>query len=165
MPTRLALSCLLALLLAACAGQREDEAPSANADDANAVLFSAMQQVNKPYRYGGSSPQSGFDCSGLITYVYRESVGLALPRTVREMQAMAAPAVNRAQLQTGDLMIFATAGNKPDHAGIYVGEGRFVHAPSKGGKVRLETFAQDYWQHSFVTARRPLAGKHINQAF
>lgn len=143
------------LLLAGCASQRDTSVDPAKA---NEVTFSAMQQVGKPYRYGGSSPKTGFDCSGLVDYVYRQSVGMKLPRTVRELDAMHAPTIDKSGLQTGDLVIFATGwGSKPDHAGIYVGKGRFVHSPSTGGKVRLDKLADDYWRRSFLNGKRPLA--------
>jgi cell wall-associated NlpC family hydrolase len=154
MLTRL-FACLFLLLLAGCASQRD---ASVDPEKANEVTFSAMQQVGKPYRYGGSSPKTGFDCSGLVDYVYRQSVGIKLPRTVKALNAMHAPTIDKSDLQTGDLVIFATGwGSKPDHAGIYVGKGRFVHSPSTGGKVRLDKLGDDYWQRSFLNGKRPLA--------
>ncbi len=149
------LALLLPLLLASCASQHD---VAVNPAQANEVTFSAMQQVGKPYRYGGSSPQTGFDCSGLVNYVYHESAGIKLPRTVKALTSMPAPVVTKKELQTGDLVIFATRhGKQADHAGIFVGEGRFVHAPSSGGKVRLDTINDDYWQRSFLIGKRPLA--------
>jgi cell wall-associated NlpC family hydrolase len=152
-----ALTVLFLLLLSGCASQRD---LSVDPQQANAVVFSAMQQVGKPYRYGGDSPQTGFDCSGLVNYVFRSSVGINLPRSSRELKAMNAPTIDEDDVQTGDIVIFATGlGFTPDHAGIYVGNGRFVHSPSRGGKVRLDNLAADYWQRSFLTAKRPLAGR------
>lgn len=151
---------LFLLLLTGCASQHDSSGniPPVDSAKANEVMFSAMQQVGKPYRYGGSSPQNGFDCSGLINYVYRESVGLKLPRTVKELKTASAPSINREDLQTSDLVIFATKSNgTPDHAGIYVGKGRFVHAPSSGGKVRLDKLDDAYWQRSFLVGKRLLA--------
>jgi len=147
---------LLTLLLTGCSSQREIS--SANPEQANEVMFTAMQQVGKPYRYGGSSPNSGFDCSGLVNYVYRQSVGIKLPRTVRELNDLDSPQIDKSNLESGDLVIFATGwSKKADHAGIYVGKGRFVHAPSSGGKVRLDKMDDKYWQRSFITGKRPLA--------
>ena len=106
----------------------------------------------------GSTPDSGFDCSGLIQYVYRESADLDLPRTVAEMNQIDAPNIDEDSLQAGDLVIFATGRDRrPSHAGIYVGEGRFVHAPSGGGEVRMDFLSDKYWQHSYLKAKRPLA--------
>ena len=125
---------------------------------ANDILFSALGQVGIPYRYGGSTPDSGFDCSGLIQYVYAESANIQLPRTVAAMYQIDAPVVDEDKLQAGDLVIFATGwGGRPSHAGIYVGEGRFVHAPSTGGTVRMDYLSEDYWQRSYLNAKRPLA--------
>lgn len=125
------------------------------ADD---VLFRAIGLVGTPYRYGGNTPQSGFDCSGLIKFVYAESAGLQLPRTTTDMFRTKAPNVSRRQLQSGDVVFFATAGGRRvSHAGIYVGEGRFVHAPSSGGTVRLDSLDSPYWQKAYLNAKRFIA--------
>jgi cell wall-associated NlpC family hydrolase len=150
-----AIAILFLLLLTGCVSQHD---ASVNPAKANEVMFTAMQQVGKPYRYGGNSPTTGFDCSGLIDYVFNESISMKLPRTVKEFKALPVPVIDKKDLQSGDLIIFATGrGRKADHAGIYVGQGRFVHAPSSGGKVRLDKLNDDYWQHSFLTGKRPLA--------
>jgi cell wall-associated NlpC family hydrolase len=117
-----------------------------------------MNQVGVPYRYGGNSPASGFDCSGLVNYVYKESAGISLPRSVKEIRALSVPEPGRDALQSGDIVIFATGfSRKPDHAGIYVGKNRFVHAPSHGGKVRIDKLDDAYWNKHYLTAKRPLA--------
>jgi cell wall-associated NlpC family hydrolase len=159
------LNCLVltgALYLSGCSSQgpQKSEVPSPVdfSSQANEVLFNALGLVGTPYVYGGTSPVSGFDCSGLIQYVYRESADLALPRTVAEMNSHEAPNVSEDSLQSGDLVIFATGeGNSPSHAGIYVGDGRFVHAPSRGGQVRMDFLSDKYWQRSYLNAKRPLA--------
>lgn len=161
--TRVALS-LLCVLLTACSGrapvptsQPTYTPPSAGqyqggADD---VLFRALGLVGTPYRYGGNTPDGGFDCSGLIGYVYRDAAGISLPRSTRELSAMRVPAVQRNALQSGDLVFFATSGGRSvSHAGIYVGDGRFVHAPSTGGTVRLDSLDNSYWQRAYLDARR-----------
>ena len=164
-PARLA--CLVAaLFLGACSSRAPLPsspapaiAPSAQAED---VLFRALGLVGTPYRWGGNTPESGFDCSGLIGYVYRDAAGLQLPRSTREMSALPAPRVPRQQLGPGDLLFFATGGGRQvSHAGIYVGEGRFVHAPSSGGTVRLDSLADSYWQPRYLDARRVLAGERL----
>lgn len=149
--------------LAACAGRQApppsfDPAPpqvlSSHTED---VMFRALGLVGTPYRYGGNTPESGFDCSGLIGFVYRDAAGIQLPRSTREMVAQRTPRVASDALQTGDLVFFATGGARQvNHAGIYVGEGRFVHAPSSGGTVRLDRLEQAYWRNSFLEARRVL---------
>lgn len=123
-----------------------------NADD---VLFRALGLVGTPYRYGGNTPDGGFDCSGLIGYVYRDAAGIKLPRSTRELISMRAPTVGRDRLQSGDLVFFATnGGSQVSHAGIYVGDGRFVHAPSSGGTVRLDSLSNTYWQRTYLNAKR-----------
>ncbi len=121
------------------------------------VVTQALAMTGQPYRLGGMAP-GGFDCSGLIGYVYRGAAGIALPRTTREMNAMrSASPVRRDALQAGDLLFFATSGGRRvSHAAIYVGEGRFVHAPSSGGTVRLDSLSNSYWQKNYLNARRVL---------
>ena len=124
------------------------------ADD---VLFRALGLVGTPYRWGGNTPDSGFDCSGLISFVYRDAAGIALPRSTREMIVMRSPDVDQGHLQSGDLVFFATSGgSQVSHAGIYVGEGRFVHAPATGGTVKLDYLAKPYWQKAYLNAKRVL---------
>jgi cell wall-associated NlpC family hydrolase len=124
------------------------------ADD---VLIRALGLVGTPYRWGGNTPDSGFDCSGLIGYVYRDAAGIALPRSTREMIVMRAPDISRDALQSGDVVFFAThGGSQVSHAGIYVGEGRFVHAPATGGTVRLDYLSNTYWQKAYLNAKRVL---------
>jgi cell wall-associated NlpC family hydrolase len=143
---------LAVLLLAGCAG-----APARPpVDEANDVLFRAIGLVGTPYHWGGNTPTSGFDCSGLVGYVYRTTVGLVLPRTSRAMSEIDAPRVERKQLAAGDLLFFHGRGRHVDHVGIYVGNGRFVHAPNTGGKVRLDHLNTPYWEKHFLFARRPL---------
>ncbi len=162
-----------ALLLAACAGgpgQGKDayqpEVTGLGYDDsnvpaslkgaANDVLFQAISLVGTPYRYGGNSPESGFDCSGLITYVFQSSAGLKLPRSTRELIDIDAPRIDRDRLYPGDLVYFNPAGGRVSHIGIYVGERRFVHAPATGGTVRMENLDTPYWQKHYVEAKRVL---------
>ena len=122
----------------------------------NEVLMRAIGLVGTPYRYGGNTPEAGFDCSGLVGFVFRDAAGLALPRSTRELIDIPAPAVKRDELQPGDLVYFNPAGGRVSHIGIYVGEGRFVHAPSRGGTVRLDALGSEYWNRHFVGAKRVL---------
>jgi cell wall-associated NlpC family hydrolase len=122
-------------------------------EQANDVTVMAIGLVGTPYRYGGNTPASGFDCSGLISYVYQQRAGVVAPRTTGGLidwgTSIPAPS-----LRTGDLVVFAQNG-RANHAGIYVGEGRFVHAPSTGGTVRLDRLNSSYWAKQQVTYRRP----------
>lgn len=132
------------------------EPAAAQAMQANDVLMRAISLVGTPYVWGGNTPESGFDCSGLVNYVFRDMLDLRLPRTSRELSALSAPAVEAAWLATGDLVFFANGG-QVSHVGIYVGDGRFVHAPRTGGVVRLERLDGRYWQQRYAGARRVLA--------
>lgn len=111
----------------------------------------AHGMVGKPYRYGGNSP-SGFDCSGLVQYSYSRA-GLPVPRTT-ESQRQTSVAISSQSLRAGDLLFFDQEGRKSSHVGIYVGDGRFVHAPSSGKRVRIDQLDARYWQKHFAGARR-----------
>ena len=121
--------------------------------DAQGIALHALGLVGTVYRFGGNTPESGFDCSGLINYVIRLQTPLKPPRTVAQLKTwgMEVPPVSR---RTGDLILFGE-GLEPTHAGIYVGQGRFVHAPSTGGTVRLSHLEQAYWARMKVSYRRP----------
>lgn len=122
-------------------------------DQANDVTIYAISLVGTPYRYGGNTPDSGFDCSGLISYVYKSRANLPSPRTVASLVNWGQP-VPGSMVRTGDLVVFLRRGTAT-HAGIYVGEGRFVHAPSSGGEVRLDTLTSVYWSKQPFSFRRP----------
>jgi cell wall-associated NlpC family hydrolase len=117
------------------------------------ISIAAVGLVGVPYRYGGNNPKAGFDCSGLIAYVYNKSANIKLPRTIQEISNRG-QSVDSGPPAPGDLVFFNTTGTKYSHAGIYVGQGRFVHAPSAGGTVRLEYITAPYWAARFTEARR-----------
>lgn len=144
---------LLSVLLLACANSKRGQ--TAGSAAANAVSIHAIGLVGTPYRYGGNSPAGGFDCSGLVGYVFREAAGLKLPRTTNELADLSAKSVSSARLRVGDLVLFGRRG-RADHVGIYVGERRFVHAPSRGGTVRLDTLESEYWKQRVLGGKRPL---------
>ncbi|MFC4821488.1 C40 family peptidase [Dokdonella ginsengisoli] len=159
-PPRLPTLFAVALLLAACgSAPRRAEPPliagTPRADAANAVLFRAIALVGTPYRYGGNTPEGGFDCSGLVGYVFRDAAGVGLPRTSAQMSEVGSRKLAVDALQAGDLVFFA-AGRKVSHVGIYVGERRFVHAPNSGGTVRLDSLDGAWWRDNFVYGKRPL---------
>ncbi|NUS39797.1 MAG: C40 family peptidase [Lysobacter sp.] len=129
--------------------------PPADPAKANAVLMRALSLVGTPYRYGGNTPDGGFDCSGLVGYVYRDMLDLRLPRTARELAGWEGPRIPPERLVAADLVFFG-AGGQVSHVGIYVGEGRFVHAPSTGGTVRLDRLDGAYWRDHYTGARRVL---------
>jgi cell wall-associated NlpC family hydrolase len=160
---------IFAMLLSACGGKQQVRpAPPAGATQrhwpqvrpadpgsANAVLMRAIGLVGTPYTYGGNTPASGFDCSGLVAYVYRDMLDLRLPRTSRELAAIQGPRIAPEKLAAADLVFFGSKGSV-SHVGIYVGEGRFVHAPSTGGTVRLDTLDGPYWRDHYSGAKRVL---------
>ncbi|KRG62657.1 hypothetical protein ABB26_15340 [Stenotrophomonas humi] len=133
------------------------EAALANDADGKvqSVLRRAMTLLGTPYRWGGTSPDAGFDCSGLVGYVFRTALGIELPRVSREMASQASSELirDRSALAAGDLVFFGRRG-RVDHVGIYVGEGRFLHAPSTGKDVRTDTLLTGYWSDKFMQARR-----------
>jgi len=154
------LSALLALLLlGACgstSGVRSSSAPVPSRvtnEQASEVTVYAVGLVGTPYRYGGNTPDSGFDCSGLIGHVYKTRTGMTLPRSVAGLQHWG-QAMPTGEIRSGDLVFFGR-GEIPTHAGIYVGNGRFVHAPSTGGTVRLDQLSAKYWAAQRVAFRRP----------
>ncbi|ROU05123.1 C40 family peptidase [Lysobacter enzymogenes] len=165
-----ALALALCGLLAACGGGKQTvrrTPPPAqptrvwphvdpdNPEAANAVLMRAFSLVGTPYRYGGNTPEGGFDCSGLVNYVYRDMLALNLPRTSRDLAGYQGPRIDPLRLAAGDLVFFGSAGSVT-HVGIYVGEGRFVHAPSSGGTVRLDRLDGPYWRDHYSGAKRIL---------
>jgi len=169
---------LLALalgLLSGCAGLSEREtAPGESASEPQAllsdrtsdaipldlraddVLMQAMGLIGTPYRYGGTTPHRGFDCSGFTSYVFRQSLGLELPRTANDQFLGAGTPVEKSALTAGDLVFFRQGRGRIDHVGIYVGEGRFIHSPSRGGRVRIDALSAPHWTRSYKGAKRVL---------
>jgi cell wall-associated NlpC family hydrolase len=108
----------------------------------------AKSTIGTPYKWGGNSPQRGFDCSGLMTYVHRNAVGLKIPRTAAK-QRDNSRTINYAQLQPGDMLFFKT-GKKTNHVGVYIGNRKFIHAPSGGKRVKVASMDSSYWFKRFV---------------
>ena len=128
-------------------------------DRASDMVLTAMNFLGVPYRRGGNSAEQGFDCSGFTRHVFESSLGLLLPRRADE-QATTAGLLNikRNELKPGDLVFFNTLRRTFSHVGIYVGEGRFIHAPRPGGEVRVEDLGATYWSTRFTGARRADTG-------
>jgi cell wall-associated NlpC family hydrolase len=116
----------------------------------------ALGLIGVDYRFGGTSPERGLDCSGLVRYVFQQVTGVTLPRTSQEISRLGQK-IPVAELMPGDLVFFNTRRLQFSHVGIYLGEGRFVHSPRQGGEVEIVTLSKDYWQKHFDGARR-LAG-------
>lgn len=117
------------------------------------LVLNAMGMMGIPYVWGGSTPESGFDCSGFVQYVVKQALGIVLPRSSFD-QVKAGQAVDRNELQPGDLVFFNTMRAPNSHVGIYVGENRFIHAPSRGKTVEIGDINNVYWTHRFTGARR-----------
>lgn len=124
-------------------------------DAASDLVLSAMNFVGVPYRRGGETADQGFDCSGFTRYVFENSLGLVLPRRAdQQAREVGLLRVVREDLEPGDLVFFNTMRRAFSHVGIYVGEGRFIHAPRSGSEVRVEDMRQPYWSRRFNGARR-----------
>jgi cell wall-associated NlpC family hydrolase len=118
-----------------------------------APMAHAYQALGTRYRYGGSSPATGFDCSGLVTHVFEQAWGIALPRNARGQARVGKP-VTRIDLAPGDLVFYNTRNQPYSHVGIYLGDGRFIHAPRPGQRVRIESVESRYWKARYNGARR-----------
>jgi cell wall-associated NlpC family hydrolase len=166
---------LVSLLLCACATQgpaggsgeltpvlarpafpaSEAKAPSGAGD----LVIAAMTFLDHPYQAGGQSAETGFDCSGFTRHVFEQALGIELPRSVQEQAqaSMLRPVASREALQAGDLVFFNTQQRTYSHVGIYLGDGRFIHAPRTGAQIRTESIAVAYWSRRYTGARRALA--------
>ena len=120
---------------------------------ASELVVDAMGFLGVPYKRGGNTVETGFDCSGFVRAMYEQSIGLILPRRA-EQQAAATQNIDRSELKPGDLVFFNTMRRTFSHVGIYVGEGRFIHSPKPGAEVRVDSMSVRYWDNRFDGARR-----------
>jgi len=143
---------LVLMALAACTPFRaRSPGDPATANPGDAVLQAAQGRIGSPYKYGGAGPDA-FDCSGLVTYAHRQ-IGVAVPRTAAQQFAAATP-VKRGELRPGDLVFFRLESRNVSHVGIYAGDGRFVHAPQRGGHVRVASLEEELFRRSFAGGGR-----------
>ncbi len=166
------IACLLAFITLNAAGQntppadelgnflhekgllaRITEASNQVSSQASDLVVGAMGFLGVPYRRGGSSAETGFDCSGFVKSMYEQTVGLVLPRNAAQ-QAAATQKIERDELRPGDLVFFNTMRHAFSHVGIYVGNGKFIHSPKPGAEVRVEDMGGSYWAKRFDGARR-----------
>ncbi len=122
-------------------------------DRASELATQALAMLGINYRYGGNTPDSGLDCSGLVRYVFKEALGTDLPRTSAEISRVGEK-IGKDNLQPGDLVFYNTLRRSFSHVGIYLGDGKFIHSPSSGGQVRIESMDESYWKKRFSGARR-----------
>jgi cell wall-associated NlpC family hydrolase len=142
----------ISVLLASCATTPSRQYAVTD-DQMNELVMYAVSLADTPYRYGGKSSNSGFDCSGFVGHVYRHSLDISLPRTSREISRVGKP-ISRSELSPGDLVFYNTQHASFSHVGIYVGDGKFVHSPKSGDMVRTEQMDMRYWQTRYDGARR-----------
>jgi hypothetical protein len=174
--TRMVIFCLGTVVLVGCAGQDGSGNKRAGADWRNAydpigafaigpkyvaglgeidhpLATQALNQLGIRYRWGGKSPETGFDCSGLVVYSAQQSLGLKLPPRSDDI-AKFGDKINKKDLQVGDLVFFNTLGTRYSHVGVYLGQNKFVHAPTRGTVVRVEDMTLRYWTARYTGARR-----------
>ena len=147
--------CLLAAVLAACGSTPRSEARSSapvSESAADRAASHAAKMLGRPYHFGGASPSAGFDCSGLVQFSYRQA-GVSVPHNTEQQRRTSRP-VRLSDLRRGDLIFFDQEGKKNSHVGIYVGGGRFVHAPSSGKEVRSDRLDAPYWKKHLSETRR-----------
>jgi cell wall-associated NlpC family hydrolase len=133
--------------------QPPERGASDTGERAAQVAVAAMGFMGVPYRLGGNDGETGLDCSGFVRAVFQQTIGLTLPRRAEE-QARVGFEVSRDELRPGDLVFFNTTGAQFSHVGIFIGNGRFVHSPRSGARVRAENMASSYWGPRFTGARR-----------
>ena len=149
------LFCLMLLSLGACSSSppnRVVKSPAPDSHPQQTVLRTAHAALGQPYRYGGRQPGQGFDCSGLVYYTHKKA-GFILPRTSHD-QFVASSPVPRQALQPGDVVFFRITRRKISHVGIYIGDDRFIHAPSSGKRVTTASISDPYWAKRFVRGGR-----------
>ncbi|MDD2923719.1 C40 family peptidase [Rhodoferax sp.] len=130
-----------------------DQVRQSVSEKASDLVVAAIGFLGVPYRRGGNTAETGFDCSGFVRAIYQQTAGLLLPRRA-EQQAAATQKIDRADLQPGDLVFFNTMRRAFSHVGIYIGDGKFVHSPKPGAEVRIESLSMSYWNRRFDGARR-----------
>ncbi len=157
-------ACALCLAMPALAAEPvPNEPPTALAklqgftSKASELALHAMSLIGIRYKYGGTTPENGLDCSGLVRYLFKEAWGKELPRTSVEISQVGEK-IDTHELQPGDLVFYNTLRRGFSHVGVYLGDNKFIHAPSGGGQVRIESMDMSYWKNRFNGARR------INQA-
>jgi len=154
---RLLFVIFVSLTLASCSTAPTKNAPiqtrsTTNAEKGRKVTAQAKRLIGTKYRFGGKNPRTGLDCSGLVSYVYKRSIGLTVSGNAAAI-ARQGRVISRRNLRPGDLVFFNTRNSPYSHVGIYIGGDRFVHSPSSGGRVRIESMSNRYFAQRFHGAR------------
>jgi cell wall-associated NlpC family hydrolase len=155
----LLLALIAAVLLAACGtvptttseSSLPPESPQIT-DKRYDITFFALGLIDTGYRFGGKNPEAGFDCSGMVAYVFRQAADIQVSGSAADI-ARRGREIDKQELRPGDLVFFNTLGRPFSHVGIYIGDGRFIHAPSTNGKVRIDRMDSKYWAKRFEVAR------------
>lgn len=145
------ISILLFTVLAACSSTPARDT-SATDPRMNELVMYALSLADTPYRYGGNSSE-GFDCSGYVRHVYAHQLNVELPRTSKQISRVGLP-LQPGELRPGDLVFYDTQRTPNSHVGLYIGDGRFVHSPRSGQRIRVEDMALEYWKSRYNGARR-----------
>lgn len=143
---------MLLVLLVGC-GSTPTRPERVSDDRMNDLVMYALSLADTPYRFGGNNTSSGFDCSGYVGHVYRHELNITLPRTSREISRVGEP-LDPGELALGDLVFYNTLREPFSHVGIYIGEGKFVHSPKSGDRIRVEHMQLPYWKNRYNGARR-----------
>jgi len=144
---------LFFLLLTACSTTKDYVRDTNSPASVTELTTYARTLIGTPYKYGGSSPKTGFDCSGFVDHVFQRAAGVSLPHNSQQISRHGSP-IKSSQLREGDLVFYNTNHDSYSHVGIYLGNSQFIHAPSSGGKVRIENMTLDYWKKHYNGARR-----------
>lgn len=135
---------------------------ASNNQQSSKVLSRAVNVLGTPYRWGGSSPSKGFDCSGLVKYAFNDVAAVDLPRTSNAMASGHGQKVDRKDLKPGDLLFFKLKSRQVNHVAIYLGNDRFIHAPRRGKSVSIDTLKKPFWDKNYVIAKRVLPKEQNN---
>ena len=144
---------ILLICLSACKSTRVGRTTYQSAPALNDLALYAISLEGTPYKYGGSSPETGFDCSGFVGHVFKQSLGKVLPRSTEEISRIGSEEESD-ELKPGDLVFFNTLNRSYSHVGIYLGEGQFIHSPSTGKSVTVVNMNESYWRKRYNGARR-----------
>lgn len=159
--SKVILALCIAWMMAGCASQTvlpvvPDETPPVAAPavqhEGNEVVMYAMALIERGYRFGGNNPDSGLDCSGMVSYIYQHALGIELPHNAAQMAAIARE-IPREKMVPGDLVFFNTTGKPFSHVGIYIGDDRFIHAPKRNGKISISSLKNQYFANRLQGVR------------